>query len=216
MTLKFLNHHLNLLFATKHYAYQSKDPESIAHAVCVSVDTVKDWMQSFEWLEALSHWHQRYSPGDLCLAERVWTDIVENESGFHLCPEAYPEHPFKSSITDDPQYALQSHLSIEEGLCEAQLRARLAEAREFDGNPVAGFMYDRQHHGNAYCWWLYPNWDKGIFSKVFARVNCMDMLVVGSAENTHLVCIQDGHLALTRNPKADVVNIYDKRLRVCL
>ena len=89
----------------------------------------------------------------------------------------FPENPFKSPHTGDPDvYALiQSHLFCVDNLCSEQIRARLAEERKFEGNPV---RYEGQRLGNLYHYWLYPNYDDSTYSKVFARINAVGDLVV--------------------------------------
>ena len=56
----------------------------------------------------------------------------------------------------------------------------------------------------------------GVYSKVFARVNVVGDLVIGTGEDTSLVCIRHGRLTLMRQVSDDVVSTSDKRLLVCL
>ena len=66
MDPKFLTHHLNILYATRYYAFKSKDPKDIADALCVKPSKVQDWMNSYEWLEALGYWSQAPSRSRPC------------------------------------------------------------------------------------------------------------------------------------------------------
>ena len=215
MTPKFLTYHLKMLFAAHHYVFNSKDPKAIADILKVKKSKIQWWMKSHEWIEAISYW-QGSRPsveGDLNLAEKVWTEMIEN--GDDLSAVAYPEKPFKSSQNGDPNvYALiQSHLFCVDNLCDDEIRVRLAEEREYEGEPV---RFEGQALENPYHYWLYPNYDDGIFSKVFARANVVGDLVVSTGEDTCLVCIRHGRLTLTRQVSDDVANVYDERLLVCL
>ena len=215
MTPKFLTYHLKLLFAAHHYVFNSKDPKDIADVLKVKKRKVQSYMQSYEWIEAISYWSgSRPNNGeDFDLAEQVWTEMIEKYDD--LSAIDFSENPFNSLITGDANvYALiQSHLFCADNLCDAQIQARLAEEREHEGEPV---RYEGQRLGNLYCWWLYPNYDDGIFSKVFARVNAAGDLVIGCGEDTCLVIIRHGRLTLTRQFCDDVANVYDERLLVCL
>ena len=68
----------------------------------------------------------------------------------------------------DTSALIQSHLFCVDNLCDDEIRARLAEERQFESNPV---RYEGQALENAYHWWVYPNYDDGIYSTVLARVN---------------------------------------------
>ena len=215
MTPKFLTHNLKLLFAAHHYVFNSKDPKAIAKVLKVKKGKVQSYMQSYEWIEAISYWSgSRPNNGeDFDLAEQVWTEMIEKYDD--LSAIDYPENPFRSLRTGDASvYALiQSHLFCVDNLCDAQIRARLAEEREHEGEPV---RYGGQRLGNLYRWWLYPNFNDGIFSKVFARINAVGDLVVGSGEYTCLVMIRYGRLTLTSQVCDDLVSIFDERLLICL
>ena len=100
-----------------------------------------------------------------------------------------------------------------ENLCNDEIRARLAEEREYEGNPV---RYEGQRLGNLHHWWLFPNWDNGIYSKVLAHANVVGDLVVGTGDETSLVIIRHGRLTLTRQVSDDVASVSDARLLVCL
>ena len=197
MTPKFLKHSLKLLFAAHHFVFNSEDPKSIADVLNVKKSKIQYWMKSDEWIEAISYWRggRPKKEGDLGLAEKVWTEIIENGDDFSAVE--YPDRPIKSPRNDNTYvYALiQSHLFCVDNLCDAQIHARLAEEREYVGEPV---RYEGQRLGNLYHWWLFPNWDEGIFSKALARINAAGDLVVGTGENTCLVIIRHGRLTLTR------------------
>ena len=215
MTPKFLTYHLKMLFAAHHYVFNSKDPKAIADVLKVKKSKIQWWMKSHEWIEAISYW-QGSRPsveGDLNLAEKVWTEMIENCDD--LSAVAYPEKPFKSSQNGDPNvYALiQSHLFCVDNLTEDEIQNHLANENNDGMKPVC---YDGQYLENAYYWWVYPNYDDGIFSKVFARANVVGDLVVSTGEDTCLVCIRHSRLTLTRQVSHDVANVYDERLLVCL
>ena len=75
--------------------------------------------------------------------------------------------------------------------------------------------YENQHL-RGYHWWLYPNYDDGIYSKVYARVNVFGDLVCGTGGATRLVCIEGGRLTLSQSVSDDAVSASDERLLVCL
>jgi len=215
MDQKFLTHNLKLLFAAHHYVFNSKDPKAIAKVLKVKKGKVQWWMQSYEWIEAVSYWSgsRPATGGDLALAEQVWTEMIEKYDD--LSAIDLPVNPFKSPHTGDSAvYALiQSHLFCADNLCDDEIRARVAEERKFEGEPV---RYEGQRLGNTYHYWIFPNWDEGLYSKAFARINAAGDLVVGSGEDTCLVMIRHGRLTLTRQFFDDLVSIFDKRLLVCL
>ena len=214
MDRQLLTQNLKLLWATYHFAFKSKDPKAIANVVDVNPHKLHQWMQTDEWLDALDFWGQKPKAGDLNFAEKLWTEMVEQ--GEHLSFVDYPDKPIRNKHSEDVLKAsalIQSHLFCVDGLCDEQIRARIAEEREFEGDPV---RYDGQTLENPYHWWLYPNWDDGIYSKVLARVNVADDLVVGTGDDTSLVIIRHGRLTLTRQAANDVANVSDARLLVCL
>lgn len=81
-----------------------------------------------------------------------------------------------------------------------------------DGCPV---LYDGQHI-IGYHWFAYLDETEGLYSKVLARVNMFGDLVIGSGEETCLVIVRHGRFSLSRKVCADVANVHDKRLFVCL
>ena len=103
---------------------------------------------------------------------------------------------------------INSHLFCVDNLSDTEIRERLTR----DSNPV---QYDGQHM-LGYHWFAYPNAVEGLYSKVLARVNMFGDLVIGSGEETSLVCIKHGRLSVTRKVGNDVANIHDKRLLMCL
>ena len=124
-----------------------------------------------------------------------------------------PDTPIKAPDYSDADTLIHSHLFCVDNLCDEQIHTRLAEEREFEGEPV---RYEGQPLGNSYRWWLYPNYTDGIYSKVFARINAAADLVIGTGEDTSLVMIRYGRLTITRQPCGDIVSIFDKRLLICL
>lgn len=75
-------------------------------------------MQSEEWLICCSYWGNTPKLGDLNLAHRLWTELVEN--GEHITPVEYPEVPIKRAPTGDPEVnaLVQSHLFCADNLCD--------------------------------------------------------------------------------------------------
>ena len=216
MPRKFLTQNLKMLFAAHHFIFKSKDPKVIADVLNLKHSKIQHWMQSYEWIEAVSYWRGNPAPkqGDLQDAEKLWTQMIENGEDLLPLDIEYPEKPFKSKQGDEPFYPLiQSHLFCVDGLCDDQIRTRLTEERQFESNPM---RYEGQALESPYHWWLYPNYDDGVYSKVFARVNVVGDLVIGTGEDTSLVCIRHGRLTLTRQVSDDVVLVSDKRLLVCL
>ena len=214
MPRKFLTQNLKMLFAAHHFIFKSKDPKVIADVLNLKHSKIQHWMQSYEWIEAVSYWRGNPTPiqGDLGLAENLWAEMVQNSED--LNPVDYPEKSIDSPPDNPDVYALiQSHLFCVDNLCDNEIRARLAEERQFESNPV---RYEGQALENAYRWWVYPNYDDGIYSTVLARVNVAGDLVVGTGDETSLVIIRHGRLTITRQVSDDVVSTSDKRLLVCL
>ena len=111
-------------------------------------------------------------------------------------------------LKQDLRTLINSHLFCVDNLSDTEIREQLTR----DGNPVG---YEGQHI-LGYHWFAYPNAAEGLYSKVFARVNMFGDLVVGSGEETCLVCIKHGRFSVTRQVGNDVVSVHDKRLLVCL
>ena len=205
---------LKTIWGAHHFVFFSRDIADISAVVNLSPQRLEKLMKSPNWEEALHYWKGNSpSVGDLSLAERLWTEMVEK--GEHINLVDYPDKAFQSPPDNPDVFALlDSHLFCVDDLCGEQIRVRLAEEREHEGEPV---QYEgKPELGNLYRWWLYPNWDDGIFSKVLARANVVGDLVVGSGDETSLVCIKHGRLTLTRQVCNDVVSVSDRRLLVCL
>ena len=204
-----------MLFAAHHFVNKSRDLQAIADVVNVKPSKIKYWMESYEWVEALAYWGYRpKTGGDLNLAENLWAEMIQN--GEDLLSAEYPDKPIKCSEqfnTSETYPLLNSHLFCVDGLCDDEIRARLTEERKFESPPV---RYQRQTLKNPYHWWLYPNYDDGVYSKIFARVNVVGDLVIGTGDETSLVIIRHGRLTITRQVSDDVVSTSDKRLLVCL
>ena len=214
MDPKFLTHHLNILYATRYYAFKSKDPKDIADALCVKPSKVQDWMNFYEWLEALGYWSQAPKQGDFNIAERRWTEMIQNHE--HLSPVDYPDIPGNLSHSQEileVSALIQSHLFCVDNLTEDEIQERLANENNDGMKPI---RYEGQDLENAYYWWIFPNKPEGLYSKVLARANVVGDIVIGSGDDTSLVVIRHGRLTLTRQFCDDVANVSDERLLVCL
>ena len=214
MPPKFLTHHLNILYATRYYAFKSKDPKDIADALCVKPSKVQYWMNSYEWLEALAYWGNRPKAGDFQVTERCWTDMTENCED--LFPINYPDVPKSlshSQETLEVSTLIKSHLFCIANLTEDEIQERLANE---DNDGMKPAPYREQDLENAYYWWIFPNVSEGLYSKVLARANVVGDLVIDFAGETCLACIRYGHFTLTRQIADDVASIHDNRLLVCL
>ena len=123
----FFTPNLEILFAAHHFVYKSQDVHEIASVINTKADIIEEWMQSFDWLEALGYWGNRPKAGDLRTAERCWTDMIENSED--LYPVDYPDKPMNLSYTQntlDVSALIQSHLFCVNNLCE---RRNSCEAR---------------------------------------------------------------------------------------
>ena len=213
MTRQTLVRNFKILFAAHHYAYISKDTDEIASVVNVSRRNIQSLIETPEFLDALSFWSCKENVGDFDFAERVWTEMIQNSE--HLTLVEYPDKPFRHTLSNTEVFQLiESHLFCADNLSDDEIRQYLADERKFESEPV---RYEGQALENRNYFWIYPNYDEGIYSRVFARVNVVGDLVIRFADETYLVCIRHGRLTLTRKSTADdVVNVYDKRLLVCL
>ena len=74
--------------------------------------------------------------GDLKFAERLWTEMIEKGEYINLVD--YPDKALQSPPDNPDVFALlDSHLFCVDNLCDDEIRrARLAEERKFEGNPV--------------------------------------------------------------------------------
>ena len=112
-------------------------------------------------------------------------------------------------LKQDLRTLINSHLFCVDNLSDAEIRERLTR----DGNPVG---YEGQHILGYHYGSPILTRRRGYTPKSFARVNMFGDLVVGSGEETCLVCIKHGRLSVTRQVGNDVVSVHDKRLLVCL
>ena len=214
MTPKFLTHHLNILYATRYYAFKSKDPKDIADALCVKPSKIQDWMNSYEWLEALGYWSQAPKQGDFNIAERRWKEMIENNE--HLVPVDYPDVPenlAQSQHTLEVSALIRSHLFCVDNLTEDKIQERLANE---DTNGMRPARYEEQDLEGVYHWWIFPNEPEGLYSKCLARANVAGDLVIDFAGEICLICIRYGRFTITRQITDDVVSIFDDRILVCL
>ena len=200
---------LKTIWGAHHFVHISKDVADIAAVLNTSPEKVVKMMRSPYWDEALHYWNYTPPLGDLNLAQKLWTELVEN--GEHLNPVEYPDKPIKAPQAEgDPALypLIHAHLFCVDNLSDADIRERLAE----DGNPV---RYEGQQI-RGYHWFVYPNEAEGLYSKVLARVNVAGDLVIDFGDEMCLVCIRHGRLTLTSQVCDDVANISDERLLVCL
>ena len=204
---------LKTLWGAHHFVYGSQDVADIAAVINVFPENVVKLMQSRNWDEALQFWNYTLPIGNLNIIERVWTEMIEKGEHIHLVE--YPDKPIKSPPGDPDMLALlDSHLFCAYHLSDDEIRARLAEKRKLESEPV---QYDGQHLPiPIYCWWIFPNYEDGIYSRVLARANMFGDLLIGRGEETCLVIIRHGRLSITRQVSDDVANVHDKRLLVCL
>ena len=216
MTRKKLTKLLKTIWGAHHFVVFSRDPADIAEIINVSPQRLEKLMETPFWKEALQYWRGNASAfeeqwvGDLGFAQHIWIEIIEKDE--HINTVDYPDVPFKckKSEGDPALYPLiQSHLFCVDNLSKSDVRI----CSEFDNSPA---RYKGQEL-RGYHWFAYPNRKEGIYSKVFARVNIVGDLVIDySEDNICFVCIRHGRLTITRQVSDDVVNVSDKRLRVCL
>lgn len=136
------------------------------------------------------------------------------ENGEDLFPVDYPDKAFKVPPDNPDVFALlDSHLFCVDNLCTSEIRSKIHAERPLGSPPV---RYEGQALKNAYHWWIYPNHAEDIYSKALARANVVGDLVIRTGENTSLVIIRHGKLTLTRQASADVANVSDDRLLICL
>ena len=230
MTRTRLKKRLKIFIAAHHYAYISKDIDKIAKAVRLTPKLIKKWMKTSEWRLSLKFWgiyEYGYKDGDFSFARRTWEALIKFDE--HANPSEYPDsyvvstevrfdhHNEVPKINALEMYQHKPNALIVEPFCVDNLHAdqihdRIAEEREFGYTPC---RYDGQLLA-GYHWWLYPNDNDGIFSKVFARSNMFGNLLCGAGEKTHLVCIEDGRLVLSAVVSDNAVLASDKRLLICL
>ena len=171
----FLTKNLKLLFAAHHYAHRSKDVAEIANVINTKIEIIEDWMQSYEWLEALGYWSQRPKAGDFGEAERFWEQMIENGEDLFLVD--YPDIPRAVSViqeTLDASTLIDSHLFCVDNLTKCEIQERL-DNENHDGMKPS--HYREQDLENAYYWWIFPNASEGLYSKVLARANVIGDLI---------------------------------------
>ena len=161
----FFTSNLKLLFAAHHFVYKSKDIHEIASVVNIKVDIVEEWMQSFDWLEALAYWGNRPKAGDFQVTERCWTDMTENCED--LFPINYPDVPKSlshSQETLEVSTLIKSHLFCIANLTEDEIQERLANEDNDGMKPaptgsktlrmltIGGFSLTCRKVSTAKCW----------------------------------------------------------------
>ena len=214
MDKQLLTQNLKMLWATYHFAFRSKDPKVIADVIHVNSYKLHRWMKTDEWVECLNFWGQEPKIGDLNLAERLWTEMIEkNEDLFPINYPDVPESLSQSQHTLEVSTLIKSHLFCVDNLTENEIQDRLANENSDGMKPVC---YEGQDLESAYHWWIFPNESEGVYSKCLARANVAGDLVIGGGEDTCFVIIRYGRLTITRQVSDDVVSVYDARLFVCL
>ena len=214
MKRKHLTRCLKTLWGAHHFVHCSKDVADIAAVINVSPKNVVKMMQSPYWDEALHYWNYTLPLGNLNLAQRLWTEMVEK--GEHINLVEYPEKPRNLKYSEAVlavDALIHSHLFCIDTLTEDEIQERLANE---DNDGMKPTRYNGEDLENAYHWWVFPNKSEGLYSKVLARANAVGDLVIGSGDETSLVIIRHGRLTLTRQFSDDVANVSDERLLVCL
>ena len=202
-------------FAAHHYIFHTTDTHEIAAIVNVKVETVKKWLRQDNWQEYLQFWGRipKTNIGDLASVEKLWEQMIQDDTHVFSpeLQELYIDEKHRETLNAEPaaNYSLQPY--IIEGLSEYQIRQRIAEFQHEGYKPK---RYTGEHASTPR-WWLFPNFDAGIFSQVFARANVANHIVCGSDEDTHLVCISD-RLTISQNFADTVAIASDERLLVCL
>ena len=185
--------------------FNSKDPKVITDVLCVKKSKFQYCMRSHKWTKVVLYWTGTPpTEGDLNLLKRRWTELVENNKDLFLI-----------TYSMDLSTLIRTHLFCIDNLCDDEIRAHLGEEKGFGLSPVR-YEGHEQEIGNRYHWWIYPNYDEGLYSKILARVNVVEDLVIDSGEETYLVIIRYGRLTITRQHTDDVASPYDERLLVCL
>ena len=205
---------LKTIWGAHHFVHISKDVADIASVINVSPKNVEKLMQSRNWDEALIYWNYTPPLGDLNLAQKLWTELVEKDEHINLVE--YPEKPRNLKYSEAVlavDALIHSHLFCIDNLTEDEIQERLANENN-DGMKPA--RYNGQDLENAYHWWVFPNESEGLYSKVLARANVAGDLVIDFGGETCLIIIRHGRLTITRQVCDDVANISDERLLVCL
>ena len=205
---------LKTIWGAHHFVYGSKDVADIAAVINVSPEKVVKMMQSRNWDEALLYWNYTPPLGDLNLAQRLWTELVEKDEHINLVE--YPEKPRNLKYSEAVlavDALIHSHLFCIDNLTEDEIQERLANENNDGMKPV---RYNGQDLENAYHYWVFPNEPEGLYSKVLARTNVAGDLVIDFGGEPCLIIIRHGRLTITRQACDDVVSVSDKRLLVCL
>ena len=237
MNRKRLKDRFKIFIAAHHYVFISRDIQAVAKAANVFQKRIEKWMKTREWRLCLRFW-DIHAPfminkdvgediGDLSFAKHVWESLIKYDEIAN--PSEYPDNYLVSDkVYSDPHDVIPitnaremyqhkpSRLIVEpfcvENLHTDQIENRITEERDFGYTPC---RYGEQLL-IGYHWWLFPNFDNGIFSKVFARSNVFGNLLCGAGDKTHLVCIENGRFVLSQSVSNNAVLITDKRLLVCL
>ena len=194
---------LKLLFAAHHYVFKSTDPLEIAEIINVSHENVNMYFDNPSWDCAVAYWKGNpTSHGDLNLVEKYWTEIFETGNITVL-------------TKDEGRFINTPYLFTYENLSEAEIHERITEEKSlvrYQDLPAC----QRQDLRTSSRWWVYPNFQRGIYSKVYARVNIGNMIVAPHEKQTFLVAIENDTLTLLDKISDNVVHSYDQRLFVCL
>ena len=205
---------LKTIWGAHHFVHISKDVADIAAVINVSPKNVEKLMNSRNWDEALLYWNYTPPLGDLNLAQKLWTELVEKDEHINLVE--YPEKPRNLKYSEAVlavDALIHSHLFCIDNLTEDEIQERLANENNDGMKPT---RYNGQDLENAYHWWVFPNKPEGLYSKVLARANVAGDLVIDFGGETCLIIIRHGRLTITRQASDDVVSVSDKRLLVCL
>ena len=82
-------------------------------------------MRSPYWDEALHYWNYTPPLGDLNLAQKLWTELVEKDE--HINPVEYPDKPIKAPQAEgDPSLypLIHAHLFCVDNLSDTDIRER--------------------------------------------------------------------------------------------
>ena len=119
LSKKTLTKCLKTIWGAHHFVFNSKDVADIAAVLNVSPERVVKLMNSPYWDQALHFWNYIPPAGDLNLAQKLWTELVENGGHININLVEYPDKPVKSGYSNDnfAVYALiHSHLSCVDNL----------------------------------------------------------------------------------------------------
>ena len=209
--LSTLQKRLKATFAAHHFLFKSENIEDIAELLNLSVTQVESIINSPYFEQALYVWGKPFEIGDLKIAKLLWETLIENDE--HVFSVEYPEEPFVFDEEQEPRRPILPNTFVATRLSDDQIRERLAEYQEFEGEIV---RYD-DFEIRGYHFWVYANFSDSIFSSVYAKMNVTTHLVVDVDDDVYLVAITDGKLTLTQDAtNDDIILATDERLRVCL